>query len=289
MQIPSVLHLRSTFVALLAVLAAAAFPLTAGAQSSAAAPRTIAIDARLAADAGLRVGDTVTVAAAPGMAGEMVVIGALLERGTDPSEIARDDYRVRMHLDQLQRLIGYGDRVDRFAVATRGARATDSALAAINAAAFGFRAHRSSAIAVETSKTFLVVSRFHKAIGVITIVASATFLLCILLLKVDERRRDVAALRLMGFSRSSVVRAVVLEATLVSLLGTVLGIALGWSISQLVNFYYQGVYRTPLIFALVTPEIVVFAAGLSLLLGIGAGFVAAWRLASTPPLALFGR
>ena len=43
-------------------------------------------------------------------------------------------------------------------------------------------------------------SRFHRAIGVITIVASAIFLLCIMLLKVDERRRDVAALRLMGIS-----------------------------------------------------------------------------------------
>ena len=56
------------------------------------------------------------------------------------AEIARGEYRVRLHLDQLQRLLGYGDRVDRFAVATRGAgrhRATRSAR--INAAAFGFR------------------------------------------------------------------------------------------------------------------------------------------------------
>jgi ABC-type lipoprotein release transport system permease subunit len=259
------------------------------AQAVAATPRTIAIDERLAADAGLRVGDRVVLAAAPGASGDTAVVGAVVRRGADPSEVARAEYRVRMHLDQLQRLIGYGDRVDRFAVATRGPQATDSLLAAVDRAAFGFRAHRSSAIAVETSKTFLVVSRFHKAIGVITIVASATFLLCILLLKVDERRRDVAALRLMGFSRASVVRAVVLEATLVSALGTLLGVGLGWSISRLVNLYYQGVYRTPLTFALVTPDIVLFAAALSLLLGIGAGLLAAMRLASTPPLALFGR
>ena len=259
------------------------------AQAPGRAPRTIAIDERLAADARLRVGDTVVVASAPGAAGDTVVIGAVVKRAADPSEVARTDYRVRMHLDHLQRLIGYGDRVDRFAVATRGPLATDSVLAAVNRAAFGFRAHRSAEIAVETSKTFLVVSRFHKAIGVITIVASAIFLLCILLLKVDERRRDVAALRLMGFSRASVVRAVVIEATMVSALGTLLGTGLGWSISRLVNVYYQAVYGTPLTFALVTPEIVMFAAALSLVLGIGAGFLAAVRLASTPPLALFGR
>ena len=107
-----------------------------------------------------------------------------------------------MHLDQLQRLSGYGDRVDRFAIATRSPADIDTTLARLNHVAFGFRAYRSRDIAVETSRTFQVVSRFHRAIGVITIVASAVFLLCIMLLKVDERRRDVAALRLMGISRS---------------------------------------------------------------------------------------
>ena len=121
-----------------------------------------------------------------------------------------------MHLDELQHLIGYGDRVDRFAVATRGNAAADSAVRAINAAAFGFHAYRSRDIAVETSRDFLVVSRFHRAIGVITIVASAIFLLCIMLLKVDERRRDVAALRLMGISRRSIMLTVMVEAALVA-------------------------------------------------------------------------
>jgi putative ABC transport system permease protein len=288
-QISTVSIPHPTLLRLLAAVAYAGAAPALAAQAHPRTPRTIAVDERLASDARLRVGDTVVVAPAPGAAGDTVVIGAVVKRAADPSEVARADYRVRMHLDHLQRLTGYGDRVDRFAVATRGPQATDSVLAAVNRAAFGFRAHRSAEIAVETSKTFLVVSRFHKAIGVITIVASATFLLCILLLKVDERRRDVAALRLMGFSRASIVRAVVLEATLVSALGTLLGVGLGWSISRLVNVYYQGVYRTPLTFALVTPEIVLFAAVLSLVLGIGAGFLAALRLASTPPLALFGR
>jgi putative ABC transport system permease protein len=196
---------------------------------------------------------------------------------------------VRLHLDQLQRLLAYGDRVDRFAVATRSGAATRRALAAIDAVAFGFRAHRSRDIAVETSTTFLVVSRFHRAIGVITIVASAIFLLCILLLKVDERRREVAALRMIGVSRRSVVRSVVLEAALVSLLGSALGVGIGWAMSALVNHHYRGVYRTPLAFALVTPGIVAFAAALSLALGVLAGYVVAQRLVRVPPLLLLGR
>jgi ABC-type transport system, involved in lipoprotein release, permease component len=263
-------------------------------------PRTIAIDARLAADAGIRVGDTVVVRATPGTLGgaaggedalneDTVVVGAIVDRRADPSEIARSEYHVRLHLDQLQELIGYGDRVDRFAVATRDSGATLHALGAINDAAFGFQAYRSHEIAVETSETFRVVSRFHRAIGVITIVASAVFLLCILLLKVEERRRDVGALRLIGISRWSVFRSVVIEAAFVSVLGSGLGVLIGWATSAMVNAYYQALYRTPLRFSIITGDIVVFAVLLSLVLGLGSGALAALRLVRTPPLTLIGR
>ena len=253
--------------------------------------RTIAIDERLATDAGLRVGDRVVLSATPGNpeTGDSVVIAAIVRQGADPSEVARAEYRVRLHLDQLQSLADYGNRVDRFAVATSGGAASARTIERVNDVAFGFRAHRSRDIAVETSRTFQVVSRFHRAIGVITIVASAIFLLCILLLKVEERRRDVAALRLMGISRASVLRSVVLEAALVALLGSALGTAVGWVGTLAINWHYRGVYRTPLAFALVTPEIVLFAVVLSLVLGVGAGLAAALRLVRTPPLALFGR
>ena len=254
------------------------------------AKRTIAIDQRLAEDAGISIGDRVVVSSASGAKfGDTVIVSAFIRRGADPAEIARSEYRIRMHLDQLQTLAGYGDRVDRFAVATRGRDQTEKALAAINASAFGFEAHRSRDIAVETSKTFQVVSRFHKAIGFITIVASAIFLLCIMLLKVEERRRDVAALRLMGISRFTVVLAVVAEAALLAVVGSLMGIAIGFGASSFINWYYQGVYRTPLYFSLITTPIVTLAVVLSLVLGIGAGLLASIRLARTPPISLFGR
>jgi putative ABC transport system permease protein len=194
-----------------------------------------------------------------------------------------------LHLTQLQQLLDYGDRVDRFAVGTTSDAATDQAIARINASAFGFRAHRSRDIAVQTSATFAVVSRFHRAIGVITVLASAIFLLCIMLLKVDERRRDVAALRLMGISARTIMRSVVLEAAAIAVLGSGVGIGFGAITTWMVNAHYQNVYRTPVRFSIVTGEIVFLAVSLSLALGIIAGWLAARRLVRTPPLALFGR
>jgi len=279
-------------VALVATVASGAQQLpvqNSGQPSIRVSVRTIAIDERMASDLSLHVGDTVHVSAAPDSVGIPVIVGAITRRSADPAEIARSEYRVRMHLDQLQTVTNYGDRVDRFAIATRDTAGTTAAIAAVNRVAFGFHAYRSREIAVETSKTFQVVSRFHRAIGVITIVASAIFLLCIMLLKVEERRRDVAALRLMGISAVSVVRSVVIEAALVALLGSALGAGIGWIASTIVNVHYRAVYRTPLAFALVSPSIVMFAVVLSVILGVGAGVLASWRLVRTPPLTLFGR
>jgi putative ABC transport system permease protein len=255
--------------------------------------RTIAIDEAFASRAHLKVGDTVSISSRPGSGdapdSEKAIIGAIVRRGADPSEVARGDLRVRMHLDQLQRISGYGDRVDRFAISTAPSTSVAAIIDRINRVAFGFRAYSSREIAVETSRTFQVVSRFHRAIGVITIVASSVFLLCIMVLKVEERRRDIAALRLMGISRASVVRSIVIESALVAVLGCILGVALGWVTSLVVNWHYQALYQTPLQFSIVTAPIVAFAVGLSLLLGIGAGLLASLRLVRTPPLQLFGR
>ena len=185
-------------------------------------------------------------------------------------------------LRRSRRPIRHRDHATLAPLATRSTR--------INAAAFGFRAHRSRDIAVETSRTFAVVSRFHRAIGVITIVASAIFLLCIMLLKVDERRRDVAALRLMGISARSIVRIGHDRGGARRGARQPRGVGIGWAASRIVNWHYQA--RVPHAAALLdrdAPTSSLLAVSLSLVLGIGAGLLAARRLVRTPPLALFGR
>ncbi len=249
----------------------------------------VAVERRLAEELGLRVGDTVMLGPAPDSLRMAGVVAAVYEPRPDPSGIMRRDRQVRLHLPDLARLLGHPDRVDRFGIRLREGVAAETAAAQLDRTAFGYRARPSAAIASESSQTFLVVSRFHRAIAVITIVASAVFLLCIMLLKVDERRRDVAALRLIGCSTRTIVGSVVLEAAAVAVLGSVAGVGVGVAASWIVNQHYQGVYRTPLRFSIVTGDIVLLAVALSLVLGIVAGWLAARRLVRTPPLALFGR
>ncbi len=179
--------------------------------------------------------------------------------------------------------------MDRFGIGLAPGVPADSAAAVLNRWAFGFQVHPSATIASESSQTFKVVSRFHRAIGFITIVASAVFLLCIMLLKVEERRLDAAVMRFVGVRRRTIFGALVLEAALVAVLGSVAGAGLAWLAGAVTNAYYRNFFDTELIFSLITPRIVLFSIVLSLVLGIGAGAIAAWRLVRTRPMVLWGR
>ena len=242
------------------------------------------VERRLARSVPLAVGDTVQVRALAGEAPPRpFVVSGIFERAADPSRIARNDYEVRFHLPDLEAMLPVRDRVDRFAVVLAPGAPADSAARWVESVAFGTRAYGSAALAEETSATFAVVSRFHDAIGIVTILASAIFLLCVMVIRVDERKRDMGMLRLIGVSRSTVFRAIVLEAIGIALVGSAMGAGLGMVIARIVNAHYARVYDTTLRFALVTPRIVLLAALLGLALGAAAGALAAWRVVRVPP------
>ena len=249
----------------------------------------VALERRLAAALGAQVGDTVQLGVEAGTLDQRLVVAAIYEPSADPSTITRRDYHLRFHLPDLAALLHAPDRVDRFGVRLQPGVPPDAAAAALNEVAFGFRAYPSAEIASESSQTFRVVSRFHDAIAVISVVASAIFLLCIMLLKVEERRRDAAVMRFTGISRLTIFLALLLEAVLVAAVGSVLGVLLAAAASAVTNLYYQRFFDTTLVFSVVTPAILRFSVALSLGLGLLAGALAAWRLVRTSPQVLWGR
>lgn len=249
----------------------------------------VAVERQLARELALSVGDTVQLGPAADSVNLPAVVAAVYEPRPDPAEIAKGERHVRLHLPDLAGLLQSPDRVDRLGVGLQRGVHPDTAVALLNAGAFGYRAYSSRAIASESSQTFLVVSRFHRAIAVITIVASAVFLLCIMLLKVEERRLDAAVMRFVGVRRRTIFGALLLEAALVAALGSVAGTGLGYLAGVATNAYYRRFFDTALTFSLITPEIVIFSLALSLALGLIAGALAAWRLVHTPALVLWGR
>jgi putative ABC transport system permease protein len=249
----------------------------------------VAVERRLAEDLSLRVGDTVRLGAAPDSLRTLAVVAAVYEPRPDPAQLTKDERHVRLHLSDLAALLGAPDRVDRFGIGLVPGTSVDSAVAELERNAFGYRAYPSVVIASGSSQTFLVVSRFHRAIAVITIVASAVFLLCIMLLKVEERRMDAAVMRFVGVRRRTIFGALLLEAALVAVVGSVVGTGLALVAGAATNAYYRHFFDTALTFSLITPGIVLFSVALSVLLGLAAGAVAAWRLVHTRPMVLWGR
>lgn len=267
----------------------AAIMVSIGGSPVAAQVPEVAVERRLAEELGLSVGDTFRIGPVVDSLTKLGMVAAIYEPRPDPAEIAKRERHVRLHLPDLAALLGSPDRVDRFGVGLSPGVSPDTAAAVLNRTAFGYRAYSSQAIASESSQTFLVVSRFHRAIAVITIVASAVFLLCIMLLKVEERRLDAAVMRFVGVRRRTIFAALLLEAALVAAFGSVAGSALAYLAGAATNAYYRRFFDTGLTFSLITPGIVLFSVGLSLVLGLAAGAVAAWRLVRTRPLALWGR
>lgn len=266
----------------LAVLGGGAVPLEAQLPA-------VAVERRLADELAVRVGDTVRVGTEPDSMRTVAVVAAVYEPRPDPAQITKDERYVRLHLPDLAALLGAPDRVDRFGIGLVPGVPVDSAVTRLEQNAFGYRAYPSAVIASGSSQTFLVVSRFHRAIAVITIVASAVFLLCIMLLKVEERRLDAAVMRFVGVRRRTIFGALLLEAALVAVVGSVVGTGLAFVAGAITNAYYRRFFDTALTFSLITPGIVLFGVGLSLALGVAAGAMAAWRLVRTRPMVLWGR
>ena len=251
--------------------------------------RAVAIEQRLADRLHLSIGDTVRLSPAADSAGPAFLIGAIYQPRSDPATALRRGFEIRLHLPDLSLLLGAPDRVDRFGIAIQPGASPDSVADALNRAAFGYRAYPSTTIASESSRTFRVVSRFHRAIGIISIGASAVFLLCIMLLKVEERRLDAAMMRMIGVRRRTIFGALVIEACFVALLGSFAGWGLAGAASAVVNAYYQRRFETALIFSYLSPNIVATGIALSLGLGVAAGVLAAFRLVRVPPLILWRR
>jgi putative ABC transport system permease protein len=251
-------------------------------------PVPILVERSLVDDRGLAPGATVRLGG-PERAGCEAIVEGVFEPPADPAVLTRERPRILLHLPDLQVLAGRADEVDRFSITVREG-ADDAALQRRLASLMpGGQVLPSRVVAEESSTAFKVVSRFHRAIALITLTAGGVFLACIMTLKIQERRVHVSALRLAGISRGTLARWVLLESALISGLGGLLGLGLGVVASALINAFYQRAYETTLYFSLVTRDTLIVSLALAIVLGFVAGAVATWRLFQADALVEVGR
>jgi len=111
---------------------------------------------------------------------------------------------------------------------------------------------------------------FGDLIGAIGIVVAALFATTILQMSVDDRSRELALLRAIGHSRSSVGRMVVEEGLVLSLLGLAAGLPVAFGAGYALNWYLERLIPgLPTAFTFVSFDPVVLADGLALVLAVG--------------------
>lgn len=248
----------------------------------------VLVERAFAARAGLAPGDALRLGDRPDTRCAAHVAG-IFEPPADPATLTRERPRILFHLPDLGLVTGRPDEVDRFTLRLREGADADSVARLVDALIPGAQVLGADELAERSSATFRVIQRFHVAIAWITLSASGVFLACLMTLRVQQRRVPVAALRLTGISRRTLFAWLLLETTLISLLGAVAGLGIGYLASDAINAFYQRRYDTALLFSLVGPGATVPALVLSVVLGLGAGAVAAAVLLRTDPLREAGR
>jgi ABC-type lipoprotein release transport system permease subunit len=263
--------------------------LRAAAPSSPPAESEIAVSDRTGRALGITAGDVVDIAPTATGPWRRARVAHLYRPLLYPSEVADRDADVRLHLTDLQALAGVDDEADSIVVRLRDPSRASRVAADLTAMGLGVHAYTSADLARRNSSSFEVVARFHRAIGAIAVLAGSVFLVTIMTLRGEEMRREVGTMRLIGLGGRTVAAAVLVIATVVAAAGSLAGAGLAYVLSFAINGYYERLFDTEVVFSRVTWDLVGDAVALSIVLGIAAGGLTAWRLLRRRPLDQLGR
>ena len=118
-------------------------------------------------------------------------------------------------------------------------------------------------------------------IGLLSVVAGGLVMMNTLLMSVFERTREIGVLRALGWRKWRVLRTILGEALLLSVLGGALGVALGVAMVYGIN---QVPAMTGLLDNSITPGLIVQGMVIALVLGGVGGIYPAWRAARLQPV-----
>ncbi|MGH7899244.1 MAG: FtsX-like permease family protein [Candidatus Binatia bacterium] len=224
----------------------------------------VIIGVELAKQLGVVEGNAVTVVlpvGTPSALGMVPKVKRFAVVGVFDSGMAEfDSALVYMALADAQALVGLGDAVTGIEIRTERLEDAYDVAARLARDVLGFpyeardwmQMNRNVFIALRLEKLvyFLVLS--------LMLVVAGFSILATLIMVVMEKRKDIAILKSMGATDSSVARIFVLKGLVIGLLGTVFGNTAGLAISWLISKYKlplpHGVFFTPTVPVQIVPE-----------------------------------
>lgn len=285
---------RTGLILLISALSAAATPTIAQPTIADAPPAPVLLSRQLAARAHVAAGDVVTFATdQAGASGRPFRVVGIYEPTPDPMRFTVQRLEARLHLPDLVTLVadrgdvGSADTVDAINVRLVNSAEADRFADEVHARMPGLDVRSTSR--PPESDPFLVLDRFHLAISLVTIAGSTAFLLALMIIRAEERRETIGAMRLLGISRRSLLAEVAIEGLLIAVAGAAFGALVAFGAQSLVNRVFQTRYDTTLVFLRVTRSIALRSFAIAVPLGVAAGIGASWTLLRRDILSLVGR
>ncbi|MFL5523608.1 MAG: ABC transporter permease [Gemmatimonadaceae bacterium] len=121
-------------------------------------------------------------------------------------------------------------------------------------------------------------------LGAVSLFVGFLLVTTLITVSVNERAGEIAVMRAIGISREHIVQQIVAEGVAISVIGALLGLALGLVTARYLNAILSAFPGLPtaIDFFLFQPQAAWSALGLLTISGIGAGIYPAWRAASLP-------
>ncbi len=214
------------------------------------------------------------------------VVGVLKETGSAGMQNPNDDVLIPVTTAQY-RVTG-SDRLEGMDVQIREGSAVEQALVDIERILrrehrirpgedndFGILDRRQFLeVREETARIFALLL---PAIAGVSLVVGGIGIMNIMLVTVAERTREIGVRRAIGATRGAIMGQILVESSLLCLLGGLLGVAAGWGASALLAQFFN--WQT-----VVAAEAVLFGLGCSLVIGIVFGLWPARRAAALDPV-----
>lgn len=187
------------------------------------APNECVVDYKLVSELGIRLGDHLRIVAAQGGSRSFLIVG-LYDTGEE-----RGIYKAFLSLRAAQGLYGTGQAVRSILVKTASiwdARPVSERIAALTSYdAFSWMHDFPQAEA-----QFGIYDAVAYLVSVFSLVASSFAIASVLIVQVLQKSRQIGILKALGARDGQVFRTFVIEALIVSVVGSVLGAALGWTL-----------------------------------------------------------
>ena len=239
------------------------------------------VPGKLETTAGALLGQSVLLGGVP-----FTVIGVLEETGSVGMQNPNDD--VLVPLSTAQYRVTGSDRLESMDVQIRSGSAVEQALVDVERILrreHKIRPGEDNDFGILDRKQFLEVREettrifalLLPAIAGVSLVVGGIGIMNIMLVTVAERTREIGVRRAIGATRGAIMSQILVESSLLCLLGGLLGVAAGWGASELLAEFFN--WQT-----VVAAESIGVGLGCSLLIGIVFGLWPARRASTLDPI-----